>query len=283
MSSLLTVRPLSPILGAELIGLKPDLSSKSDMLAEIEAALVKHEVIILHVPDLSLEDHQAIGQHFGMPEIHTYFPNLGPEFPQITIIDSKRGERADMWHHDESFLSSPPIVTMTQAKITPPCGGDTCWISMTSAYDALSDRMKHYLEGLQAWHDMNAPIAEALRQNMVTYERYVAIVQKGQRHLHDMVKIHPQTGRKALFISPTYTTHIEGISTTESNALLGYLHTHCQNIKFMFRHRWHLGDMAIWDNRSVLHNAVLDYQPHQRRMHRISVFARKQQYISLLK
>ncbi|RFO94971.1 taurine dioxygenase [Rhodoferax lacus] len=274
MTSLFTVRPLGPAIGAEVLALDLSEAHLQETLASMEAALVQHETLVLHVPELTPAQHLAIAEHFGEPEVHTFFPNLGPGFEQITIIDSKLGDRADMWHHDESFLPSPPIVTMTQAKILPPCGGDTCWISMTTAYDALSGRMKQYLDGLQAWHDMNRPITAALRQNVVNHARYLEIVQMNRRHLHPMVITHPVTGRKALYVSPTYTTHIEGLSNAESDAILAQLHAHCQQIQFGFRHRWTLGDMVLWDNRSVLHNAILDYQPHQRRMQRASVFAR---------
>lgn len=274
MPSPFTVRPLGLAIGAEAVDLDLSQGLSPETLAAIEAALVKHEALVLHVPDLTPAQHLAIAEHFGEPEVHTFFPNLGEGLEQITIIDSKLGDRADMWHHDESFLASPPIVTMTQAKILPPCGGDTCWISMTSAYDALSERMKEYLDGLQAWHDLNRPITASLRQNAVTHERYLEIVQMNRRHSHPVVITHPVTGRKALFISPTYTTHIDGLANAESDAILAYLHTHCQQIQFGFRHRWTVGDMVLWDNRSVLHNAILDYQPHQRRMQRASVFAR---------
>lgn len=274
MSSPFTVRPLGPSIGAEVLDLDLTTVFLPETLVAIEAALVKHEALVLHAPDLLPEQHLAIAQHFGEPEVHTFYPNLGEGFEQITIIDSKLGDRADMWHHDESFLPSPPIITMTHAKILPPCGGDTCWISMTTAYDALSDRMKQYLDGLSAWHDMNAPMTAALRANAVTHERYVEVVQMARRHLHPVVMTHPVTGRKALYISPTYTTHIDGLAMAESDAILAYLNAHCQHIHFMFRHRWRVGDMVLWDNRSVLHNAILDYQPHQRRMQRASVFAR---------
>ncbi len=230
---------------------------------------------MLHVPELTPAQHLAIAQHFGEPEVHTFYPNLGPGYEQITLIDSKLGDRADMWHHDESFLPSPPIVTMTHAKILPPCGGDTCWISMTTAYDALSGRMKQYLDGLMAWHDMNGPMTAALRQNVVTHDRYLEVIKMGRRHLHPVVRTHPVTGRKALNISPTYTTHIDGLAPAESDAVLAYLHAHCQHVQFVYRHRWTVGDMVLWDNRSVIHNAILDYLPHQRRMQRASVFARK--------
>ena len=276
MPSMLTVRPLGPAIGAQVVDLDPATVLLPQTLAAIEAALVKHEALVLQVPGLTPAQHLAIAQHFGEPEVHTFYPNLGPGFEQITVIDSKLGDRADMWHHDESFLASPPIVTMTQAKILPPCGGDTCWVSMTTAYDALSDRMKRYLDGLAAWHDMNGPMTAALRHNVVTHDRYLEVVKMGRRHLHPVVRNHPVTGRKALYVSPTYTTHVDGLAPAESDAILAYLHAHCQHIGFMYRHRWSVGDMVLWDNRSVIHNAILDYQPHQRRMQRASVFARAQ-------
>lgn len=271
----LNIRPLSPTIGAEVIDFSIDASNQNEVLKNLEAALVKHQVLVLHIPDLTPEQHLTIAHYFGEPEVHTFYPNLGQGFEQITIIDSKLGDRADMWHHDESFLPNPPHITMTHAQILPPHGGDTCWISMTAAYEALSERMKQYLEGLQVWHDMNCPMTQALRQGVCTHERYLQVIQKSQRHLHPLVKTHPVSGRKALYISPTYTTHIDGLIPDESTAILNYLHAHCQQVSFVFRHRWSVGDMVIWDNRSVIHNAILDYKPHQRRMHRASVFSRK--------
>lgn len=274
MTSAFTVRQLGPAIGAEVLDLQLADVMLPATLAHLEAALVKHEALVLHVPELTPAQHLAIAQHFGEPEVHTFYPNLGPGYEQITLIDSKLGDRADMWHHDESFLPSPPIVTMTHAKILPPCGGDTCWISMTTAYDALSGRMKQYLDGLMAWHDMNGPMTTALRQNVVTHERYLEVIKMGRRYLHPVVSTHPVTGRKALNISPTYTTHIDGLAPAESDSVLAYLHAHCQHVQFVYRHRWTVGDMVLWDNRSVIHNAILDYLPHQRRMQRASVFAR---------
>jgi taurine dioxygenase len=111
---------------------------------------------VLHVPDMTPDQHLAIARHFGEAEVHTFYPNLGQGYEQITVIDSKLGDRADMWHHDE-------LSAQSAHRHHDPCahpaahGGDTCWISMTSAYDALSPQMKQYLDGLSAWHDMNSP------------------------------------------------------------------------------------------------------------------------------
>ncbi|MBS0293622.1 MAG: TauD/TfdA family dioxygenase [Proteobacteria bacterium] len=277
MSPPISVRALGPRIGAEVLQL--DLSGRlsAQTLEALEAALVRHEALVLHVPELSPDQHLAIARHFGEPEVHTFYPNLGKGHEQITVIDSKLGDRADMWHHDESFLPSPPVVTMTHARILPPLGGDTCWISMTSAYDALSARMKQYLDGLSAWHDMNAPMTAALQHGVVTHERYVEVVAQNRRHLHPLVRVHPVTGRRTLYLSPTYVTHIDGLAPAESRAILDYLFGHCMQVEYLFKHRWTVGDMVVWDNRSVIHNAILDYAPHQRRMHRASVFARQHQ------
>lgn len=271
-ATLPTIRPLGPRIGAEALELDLAGELSAATLRALETALLKHEVLVLHVPDLSPAQHLAIARHFGEPEVHTFYPNLGPGFEQITVIDSKNGDRADMWHHDESFLPQPPIITMTQARILPPAGGDTCWVSMSSAWDALSPRMKHYLDGLEAWHDMNAPMSAALQHGAISHARYVEVVAQERRHKHPLVLEHPVTGRKALYLSPTYTTWIDGLVPAESRAILDYLIGHCLHIDFMFRHRWNTGDMVIWDNRSVMHNAILDYAPHQRRMHRASVY-----------
>lgn len=203
MSIPLTVKPLGPRIGAEALQLDLAGALSAKTLTELETALIKHEALVLHVPDMTPEQHLAIARHFGQAEVHTFYPNLGARYEQITVIDSKLGDRADMWHHDESFLPSPPIVTMTHAQILPPTGGDTCWISMTSAYDALSPRMKQYLEGLQAWHDMNAPMTAALQHGVVTHERYVEVVSQNRRHLHPWCAFIRSPGaRRSISVQP---------------------------------------------------------------------------------
>lgn len=272
--SAISIRALGPRIGAEVVDWQAEGELSQALLAQLAEALVKHEALVVHAPNLTPDQHLAIANYFGEPEVHSFFPNLGPGYEQITIIDSTLGDRADMWHHDETFLASPPIITMTQAKILPPIGGDTCFVSMTSAYDALSAPMKKYLEGLNAWHDINTPMTAALQLGHANHDRYVEVVSMKKRCLQPMVVQHPVTGRKALYVSPTYTSYIDGVKPEESQAILNYLFAHCQHIDFMFRHRWQLGDLLLWDNRSVMHNAILDYQPHQRRMQRTSVFDR---------
>ena len=125
MSIPLTVKLLGPRIGAEALQLDLAGALSAKTLTELETALIKHEALVLHVPDMTPDQHLAIARHFGQAEVHTFYPNLGTGYEQITVIDSKLGDRADMWHHDESFLPSPPIVTMTHAQILPPTGGDT--------------------------------------------------------------------------------------------------------------------------------------------------------------
>src|SRR3954447_12576069 len=153
------VRPLGMVLGAEIVGL--DLSRPLDdgARAGIHKALLDHQVVVVREIDLSPEEHVRLGEQFGEEEGHAFFPNLGPGHERASVLDSEDGTRSSMWHTDESFLERPPLGTLLHAKILPSVGGDTCWASMTAAYDALSTPMKRYLEGMTAEHGL-ARIAE---------------------------------------------------------------------------------------------------------------------------
>ena len=153
MPSRFTVRPLGPAIGAEAMDLDLTEARLPETLAAIAAALVKHEALVLHVPELTPSQHLAIAEHFGEPEVHTFFPNLGAGFEQITIIDSKLGDRADMWHHDESFLPSPPIVTMTQAKMERIPRNDWDTDAGFRGYCTKFEFICHDLRVCQAWDE----------------------------------------------------------------------------------------------------------------------------------
>src|SRR4051812_43528902 len=153
------VRPLGVALGAEVTGL--DLTAPLDdgARAGIHKALLDHEVVVLRGVDLSPDEHIRLGEQFGEVEVHAFFPNLGAGSERVSVLDSEDGTRSSMWHTDESFLERPPLGTLLHAKILPSVGGDTCWASMTAAYEALSKPMKRYLEGMTAEHGL-ARIAE---------------------------------------------------------------------------------------------------------------------------
>lgn len=267
----LAVRKLNGALGARIDGI--DFSGgkplPSPLLEAIETALYEHGVLAIGAAEMSDAQHLALASHFGEAEHHQFFPNLGPGLEQVTLLDSTR-DRANMWHMDEPFLARPPIVTMTHAKQLPSYGGDTAFVSLHAAYDALSERMQQYLDGLEAVHDL-AMIGELSWQTGTSDgDRLLEMLQTGKRSMHPVVRVHPATGRKAIWVSETYTRFIAGIPRNEANALLQFLFQHVQRPEFQYRHRWQDGDLLVWDNRSVLHYAAFDYT-ERRIMHRVSV------------
>jgi taurine dioxygenase len=177
-----------------------------------------------------------------------------------------------MWHSDESFLERPPMGTLLHAQVIPPVGGDTCWVSMTAAYDALSLPMKRYLDGLTAEHGL-ARIAELKQRAGHAGPAEVGeAIAHDRRSTHPVVVIHPDTGARSLYVNPTYTRWLDGVPADESEAVLRLLYAHATNERFLYRHRWSTGDFVIWDNRCTLHIALADFTG-RRRMHRVSVLA----------
>ena len=257
-------------LGARVAGIDWDTGLSPVQLDEIGAALSEHGVLAVSAAGMVPEQHVQMAAHFGELEHHEFFDNQGPGMEHITVLDSARGDRANMWHVDEQFLEHPPIVTMTHAIQLPSHGGDTLFISMHAAYEGLSPRLQTYLEGLEAVHDL-AKIAELRWQHgHGSAEALAAELGKGKHAVHPVVLTHPDNGRRALYVSPTYTRWIAGLPPTEAKAILDLLYVHIQRPEFGYRHRWEPGDMLVWDNRSVMHHAAMDFT-ERRIMQRISV------------
>ena len=141
------LRPLTPSFGVEVCSPDPDP-------AELRAALIEHKVLLLRAPELTPDQHMALGRSIGEIEVHAFFPNLGEGHEQVSVLDSNEGNTATMWHTDESFLPHPPMGTLTRALVMPTVGGDTLFANTEAAHEALSPAMKRYLEGLEAWHDL---------------------------------------------------------------------------------------------------------------------------------
>jgi taurine dioxygenase len=175
-----------------------------------------------------------------------------------------------MWHTDESFLERPPMGTLLQSQVLPSVGGDTCWASMTAAYEALSVPMKRYLEGMTAEHGL-ARVAELKqRAGHAGPDEVAAAIANDRRATHPVVHVHPDTGVRALYVNPTYTRWLDGVSAEESETVLRLLYAHATHERFVYRHHWVPGDFVIWDNRCTMHIALADYT-ERRRMHRVSV------------
>ena len=173
------VRPLGMVLGAKIVGL--DLSRPLDdgARAGIHKALLDHQVVVLRVVHLSPEE--RLGQQFGEAEVHAFFPNLGPGHERISVLDSEDGTRSSMWHTDESFLERPPMGTLLHAKMLPPVGGDTCWTSMTAAYETLSSSMQRYLESMTAEHGLSRIAEMKQRAGHAGPDEVAAAIAEGRR------------------------------------------------------------------------------------------------------
>jgi taurine dioxygenase len=261
---------LNGALGARVAGIDWDGGLTDGDFDAVESALAAHGVLAIEAARMRPEQHVELARHFGELEHHEFFANQGEGVEHITVLDSERGDRSNMWHIDEQFLEKPPVITMTHAIQLPDYGGDTSFISLHAAYDGLSPRMQQYLDGLHAVHDL-ARIAEMAWQGGHGGPEHLADeLRKGKQASHPVVLVHPQSGRRALYVSPTYTRFIEGLPMPESKAVLDFLYLHVQRPEFGYRHRWQEGDLLMWDNRAVMHHAAADYD-QRRVMHRISV------------
>jgi taurine dioxygenase len=275
MTRSLDVRPIAGALGAEVRGL--DLSQKLD--AEGSAAILNtlhdHKVIFFRGQNLSPE--QQIDFSAGLAPIFTDHPAYLPTLEghrEIVVLDGQKGGRANLWHSDVSISPKPPMGAVLYMRECPSWGGDTMWADMTAAYDALSDRMKAYLEGLTAVHDLAATVRNVLRERSQGTKSPTGAMPDTTalpRAIHPVVRTHPVTDRKILYVNPTFTAHIEGVPAAEADAVLAFLFQHQDQPEFQCRWGWQTGDVAIWDNRATLHYAIADYADEPRTIHRVTL------------
>jgi taurine dioxygenase len=263
---------LSGALGARVDGV--DLARAPDSTIDaIKAALPRHKVLVLHGQRLEPEQLLAFGRAFGEPEVHTFFPTMGDGLEQVTVLDSRAGYRSNRWHADETFLEAPPIITMLHAQEIPEYGDDTLWTDMQLAFEALSPRLRDYLDGLTAVHDITLQGERDVQLGKNDAAWLAELIATGHRVEHPVVMRHPATGARSLYVNPVYTRFLVGIPPEENELVLPYLFRHCTNPHFVYRHRWAEGDVVIWDNRTTLHLAV-DAYTGARRMHRVSILER---------
>jgi taurine dioxygenase len=263
------IEPVTPTIGARIHDI--DLANLDDKaLDEFHQTVLDHKVVFLRAPHLTVEQHLALAERFGETEVHAFFPNMGVGNERISVLDSDDGTRASMWHSDESFLERPPLGTLLHAVIIPDTGGDTVWSDQEAAYDALSPSMKRYLEGMTAEHSLHRVDLIRYQHGGIDAATAGARFAEGRSCHHPVVRTHPDTGRKSIYVNQTYTRHLDGVSLDESETILSYLYRHQTRHEFSVRHRWTEGDLVMWDNRSVQHIALADYDG-RRRMHRVSV------------
>ena len=268
----LVVEPVAGALGAEVSGV--DLSSPLDeaTIAAIRRAWLEHGVIFFRDQELPPAAFLTFARRFGEPIEYPFVKGL-PEAPEIIPVLKQADERVNfggIWHSDTAYLDVPPMGSMLIAREVPPAGGDTLFASMYLAYEMLSGGMKRLLEGLRGINSSaSADVSKTREDRMKDSAR--ADARQEYVATHPIVRTHPETGRKALYVNVAHTVGIEGLTREESAPILSYLYQHQIKPEFTCRFRWRPRSIAFWDNRCVQHNAVNDYQGHRRLMHRITL------------
>ncbi len=261
------VDKLTPIIGAEISGIDLAQPMDADLFGEVLRALAENLVVFFRDQHLTAQQHLAFGRRFGELHIHPAAPHEPGEPALMKIHADRDSPRAngEGWHSDVSCDAEPPMGSVLYIKQCPPHGGDTLFANMYAAYEALSDRMKTYLDGLRAVHD-----GEEVYRG--TYANFgVGDKPSYPKSEHPVVRTHPVTGRKALFLNRGFTRRILGIPRDESEAMLRYLWDHAENPLFQCRFRWSENAVAFWDNRCTQHRAMWDYWPHTRSGNRVTI------------
>jgi taurine dioxygenase len=275
----LSIRPLNPVIGAELEGVDLSKPLVDEQFAEVRAALNAHHVLIFRDQTLTREDHKRFGRMFGRLHVHPYHAKkVAPEHaanrggvgddPEILVVRADQNSKfvaGEGWHTDVTCDAEPPMGSMLYVTETPPNGaGDTCFASTIRAYDALSTTMQGFIEGLTATHDGRKPYSGG----------YGAPEPPGgwPRSTHPVVIRHPENGKKVLFVNRGFTTKINELDGRESDSMLELLWRHIESrLDFQCRVHWTPNTLVFWDNRCTQHHAVWDYYPHSRYGERVSI------------
>ena len=266
-TSPLTIQPVTPVIGAEVRGVHLDALDDANFDA-IREALMAHCVLFFRDQDISVESQKALGARFGELVAHPNDPGLEghPEVMPIHADENSVRATGERWHSDVSCDPTPPMGSILRMHTVPESGGDTLFANMYAAYEALSDRMKALIEGLAAVHDGGPYYREV--------NRMIGRDDGGRSYPsaeHPVVRTHPVTGRRALFVNQMFTVRIADLPPDESAAVLDFLFRHVQRPEFHCRFRWRPNSVAFWDNRCTQHHAIWDYFPHVRSGYRVTI------------
>jgi taurine dioxygenase len=260
------VRRIAGALGAELLGV--DLRNPSEeLIAVIRRAFLEHQVIFFRDQKLDPAQFMAFARSMGKPVEYPFVKGIEgfPEVIEVKKLEHERHNFGGLWHSDTAYLEEPPMGSMLLAREIPPYGGDTLFASQYLAYEALSDGMKRLLDGLVGVNSSAKADVTRTREDMVKeYSRQYDAE-------HPVVRTHPETGRKALYVNVGHTVRFRGMTEQESASLLEFLFRHQVKPEFTCRFQWQVGSLAFWDNRCTQHNPINDYHGHRRLMHRITL------------
>lgn len=277
----ISVRPQPSGFGAEITGVDLGRPLDGDALAEVKAAWARHAVVAFPDQPLTLDQLEAFTLQIG-PFGEDPFIKPMPGHPNVLELRREPDEKATNfgagWHSDWSFQPEPPAATILRSEVVPPVGGDTLFCDCARAYETLSPTMQRMLEGLRAVHSATRAYGTKGVFARETEKRTMEIIvspEADKSLTHPLVRTHPVTGRRALYVSPVYTTGIEGLTLPESQAILGFLFKHMTDEAFVYRHQWRAGMVLMWDNRCTAHFAEGGYDGHLRVMHRTTVAGEK--------
>jgi taurine dioxygenase len=264
----ISVTPVTPNIGGLVEGIDLTKPLEAPVVQDIRDALMDRQVLFFRDQTLTHDTQKALGAHFGRLHVSvggdgTNSKQLGGDHPEVRALHFDENSTSisgnEMWHTDQSCMETPPMGTILYIHTVPPDGGgDTMFASMYAAYEALSDNMKRYLEGVNAVHDGAQAFAQTASNKLPVSE-------------HPIIAKHPVTGRRLLYINPVFTTRICGVSADESDAILSYLVHHCEHPNFQVRFHWSPHSIAFWDNRCTHHRALWDYYPNVRSGFRIQI------------
>lgn len=277
----LDVRPIAGNCGAEIHGVDLRQSLAAEVVAEIRATLLAWKVVFFRDQDITQQQHIEFGRYFG--DVTLAHPTLPPAFaehPEILLLDNQQGTTRgggggygkgaveSRWHTDVTFVPNPPMASILRGVIIPPYGGDTQFVNTIAAYNGLSEPLKTFIDGLHAVHRNYLP----LKRGELAGELVAKFQSTDYRTVHPVVRVHPETGEKALYVNPNFTYYIEELSHNEGRHLLALLYEHMASFEHTCRFRWEPNSIAFWDNRATMHMAPTDVPDGMRRsMQRITI------------
>jgi len=258
-------------LGATILGVNLKQNLNSETISFIKDALAIHQVIFFRGQEISSLDHRNLALNFGSLQTHPAYPTIN-NFPEITILENDRENpsKIEEWHTDMTFKENPPLGSILIGKIIPKKGGDTLFASLSAAFDDLTDDLKEKLQDLTAEHSFEYGFKESLSEPGGR-ERLSDALKANPPVIHPVIRSHPITKRKLIYVNTLFTSRIIELKKTKSEKLLKFLFDHIQKEKYICRFKWEKDSIAFWDNRSVLHKPDNNYWPQLRRMERITI------------
>jgi taurine dioxygenase len=268
---MIEVQPYSGALGAVVSEIDLCEPISDETFQQIQQALLDYEVLFFRDQPMSAKNHADLADRFGQPQCHEAYAHVDG-YPQLTILENDRENpsKIEMWHADMTFRECPPLGSILHSIVAPEKGGDTLFASMSAAWEGLSDQMQSMLSGLTAVHDFSYGFKESMAEPGGR-ERLADMVAANPPVEHPVIRTHPLSGKKGIFVNSLFTVRIKGMKAQESRRLLDFLFDHVTTPEYTCRFRWAANSIAFWDNRITQHKPVNDYWPAHRKLQRITV------------